>query len=256
MKKQGFSFCLTVSIICHIILVLFFAFYSSWFFKPKKALLIESSIQVDQVGLPDIEPEVLQPKNPDKEKKSPPVVKKLPKKKPKPQKKTQTKKKIPPVKKEKPKAVEPKKTEASSQTKESTQKEAPKPTQSKPAPPSTTDTNKRKGNQISEGSSDGKLLSDSDKNTLTLYANQIVAQTKAYWNLPSYLMNERRVSQVEIKISSTGQISYTQIVSSSGSDLYDSLVLKAIQQAAPYPKPPKSIQKFIKNGIVLSFPNQ
>ena len=251
MKKWSFSFCLTLSIFCHLTLVLFFAFYSRSFFKPKTADLIESSIQVDQVGLPDLKPELS--KSPAEDKKSPVALKTRPDKKFKPKKiakpekkPTKKNKKSSPGRKEKPKS-----------TKSNNKESAPSSQKTKPnqANPNTSDAPK-KGNQTSRGDTQGKLLSSKDRESLTLYASQIVAQTKAYWNLPNYLMNEKRVTQVEIKISGLGQISYKQIVSPSGSDLYDSLVLKAIEQAEPYPEPPKSIQKFIKNGIVLSFPNQ
>ena len=233
MKNLGFA--LILSSLCHLIL-LFFIFYSNSFFSSDKKVLIESAIQVDQIGLPDFQKEVQKTKVQQKKKSEP--------------KKIQKSIKKTPVKNKKP----PKKLSEKKAEKESAQE---KPKESvKEASDKSSPNEIQKGNQISEGAGTGDRLNSEQMDSLNSYANQILTQTKDYWNLPNYLMNEKRSAQVEIKIDAFGNLTYKQIIAPSGSELYDSLVLKAIGQAAPYPKPPKSVQKFIKDGIVLIVPSQ
>jgi len=120
-------------------------------------------------------------------------------------------------------------------------------------PPESSDTplNKNDNNSNSSDLISGKQMSE-----LSYYASQISMQAKRNWNLPSYLTNQALTTQVEININSEGTLIYKQILISSGDDLYDSFVLKAIEKASPYPKPFPSVQKIIQGGIVLNMSSQ
>ena len=89
-----------------------------------------------------------------------------------------------------------------------------------------------------------------------IYINEILKQIKTNWQLPSYLTNKNLTTQLEIKIDSQGRVVSKEILISSGYDIYDSFVLKMIEKGSPYLKPPNSVQKEIKDGIVLIIPSQ
>ena len=107
-----------------------------------------------------------------------------------------------------------------------------------------------------ETNSNSSQLTTEQISEISYYANQISSQIRRNWKLPSYLINKVLTTQVEIKIDSIGRIIYKKIILSSGDDVYDSFVLKAIERASPYPRPFPSVQKIIENGIVLNVPSQ
>lgn len=227
---SNFSFkkFLILSIVLHVFFIALFINFKGCSFKSEKDLLIESAIQIDEVGLPDLETKK-RPKQTKQKKPTKPIIKKEKKKK-KPAK--------PVVKKEK-KQSQPKSSNTSN-TKE--KKQAPI----------------KKGNFKNQaGSKEGKeKISKQALSEIYKYSNQIIYQVRQNWTLPPYLTNQQYSSQVEIKISSSGELIYKNVVLSSGNKLYDSFVLKTIEQAQPYPKPQDSIKSIVKQGFVLTFPSQ
>ncbi|MCY4321117.1 MAG: energy transducer TonB [Bdellovibrionaceae bacterium] len=199
--------------------------------KKDKKLLIQNSIQIDKIGLPDPISKVKV-----KKQKSKTVI--VPKKK----KKSKTKS----IKKSLKKKTAPKDNKLSKKTEDKKETLAPdkEPLKKKTA---------LKGNKLSKGTEDGKeILTTEQLSTISLYANQVLSQVRRQWNLPAYLTNQSLSAQVEIRINKRGQIIDKQILKESNNKQFDSFVLKAIEGAEPFPSPPKDVQKIIKNGIVLT----
>ena len=71
------------------------------------------------------------------------------------------------------------------------------------------------------------------------------------WNLPKSLAEKNLFAQVEIQVSESGEFLSQRLVASSENELFDKLALQAVEQAAPFPPPPKEIRKLIKDGIVF-----
>jgi TonB family protein len=78
----------------------------------------------------------------------------------------------------------------------------------------------------------------------------------AHPTLPSFLEGVTPLkAQVKLRISKTGELLETSIVSSSGNDSFDSAVLATLKEAAPYlcPPPDHLLEAVQKQGIVLEF---
>ena len=221
--NNSFSFFLSFSILFHIILILCFIGSKSLpkLFKKDKTLLIEGAIRIDTIDLPDL---------------------------PSKSKEKQKRKKSISIQKDK-KAIEKKKKRKKENQiqKNKVEKEIHSKTK-----PYTKRKELNKGNKLSKGTrEEGKSLTQQQLSEINLYVNQIDSQIRTQWNLPKYLTDKNLTAQVEVQINKQGQIIYNQILISSGNELFDGLVLKAIKNSAPYPAPPPNIQSFIKDGIVF-----
>lgn len=233
LEARPFLFFLLASLGFHIVLIIFF--FSSnnlWSIFRKSSLNIEPmSIQVDMVALPDL------PVKRQQKKKEKAVL--IPKE----------------SKKQKPKKSEKKKNELKSKDrpKPSSDKKITSPANKKIASPANKKDKINKGNQLVEGAKKGKnILSSQEMNEINIYFSAVEEKIKSFWNLPKYLTDIDLTAQIEMKISPNGMLKTRKIEISSGNDLFDSLVLKSIENAAPYPVPPASVQNLIKNGIILS----
>ena len=224
------SFFLILSLIFHliVILILIISKNLSKLFKKDQNILIQNAIRIDTIGLPD-----LPSKTKSKKEKRKAVT-------------------IPKEKKKKEKAVTiPKEKE---KKKKGTQKEK---AAQKAKNTQSLKNKSNKGNKLSKGAKEGKEnISAQQLSEITLYANQIHNQTKAQWRPEKHLTEKQLTSQVEIKINPFGRIIYKQILISSGNELFDNSVLSAIENSSPYPQPPPEIQKFIKDGIVLTLSSE
>ena len=228
MEKRPFLFFLLVSLGCHGFFFIFLLNSAVWnLVKKDMTIATPVSIRVDMVGLPDWPSK----KEMKKEKKKKPVF-------------------ISETKRTKQKKKKSKKTAKKSQ---SLKKKEMAGAQDKSNPLSGSKKTINKGNQLNEGGA------EKGKNTLDLqqvseinnYFTVVEEQIKSHWNLPKYLTDIDLTDEIEIKINDRGEIVYKQIVVSSGNDLFDSLVLKAMERAAPYPPPPASVQALIKDGIIF-----
>ena len=118
---------------------------------------------------------------------------------------------------------------------------------------------KNSNNKLSKDNRSGdSALSPQQFSEINLYTQQILNQFRKGWNLPVHLKHKSLTAQVEIKIDLKGEIIYKEIFAPSGDGNYDNFVLNRIETAGPYPKPSKSIQKIIQQyggGIVLIVPN-
>ena len=225
-QKTSFRFFLQLSLGFHIFLLAGFLSSShirDLFKKDKKTIVFES-LRVDMADLPDLEPKQ------EKIKKSTPIFN-PDKKKPK---KTKKQKKAKAFKEE--------------------QKEQNKKTIAEKNKSASPASKVNKGHRVSKGSQEGKeTLDPQQKAEINIYFTLIKGQIKSHWDLPKYLADKNLMTQIEIKINHRGIMTERQIVASSGNDLFDSHVLKAVESASPYPSPPPSAQALIKDGLVLTW---
>ena len=256
-KQHSRIFFLSLSLTVHsvLILLLYLNTKDLWPFFKKDIHITSSSIRVDMVGLPDLI-----------SKKSPSSIKKV---KSKPIK-TKKKEKKDPVKsslkkdlqKPKPKPKKIPKPEPLPEKKTISQEPpspAPEPKTKKEEPaPSHSEQELLKGNKVKQGEDQGEerdFVSES-MSALHLYTRAMKRKIKAHWNLPKYLVNTYLTAQIEIRINEQGHVVYKQIVLSSGNDMFDSYVLKAIEDSAPYPSLPENIRDLVKEGIVFNLDSQ
>ena len=231
LSNKSFSFFLALSLLFHFTVILMLIVSKSLpnLFTKNNSLVIQNSIQIDSIGLPDL------PSKPKAKRKKIKAVS------------IQKEKKQPALQKQNQKKKKEKVTKKSEQ-----KKKAEKSTDSKNNNPAKSD-NLNKGNKLSKGSKEGNPdLTAQELSEISLYANQIDNQIRAQWRLPKYLTDTNLTAQVEIKINKLGRLIYKQVLISSGNELFDSFVLKAIDNAEPYPAPSPDIQSFIKDGIVLT----
>ena len=83
------------------------------------------------------------------------------------------------------------------------------------------------------------------------YLTNVTDKIKLNWNLPKYLTELNLTAQIEIQINDRGKMIYKQMLVSSNNDLFDSYVLKATENSAPYPPPPADVKDLLKSGVVL-----
>ena len=232
MKRQSFSFFIGISLVLHILSFTFFALPGlKNFFSSKR--VIASSVKVNMVGMP--EKQITTSKKLPPKKKIQPVVKKKPKK-PKPKKKVK-KKKPDPSKKKTSQKKEPEKTDTD--TEKSSQKKESK-------------NLNRKGNKISEGEgTEGEANNERDMEQLRSYIAGIIEQIRFNWNLPKHLTDKYFYAQVEVRLNERGEFLEKRLFTSSQNELFDRLVLEAVEKSSPFPPPPDSIKSLIKDGIVF-----
>jgi colicin import membrane protein len=78
---------------------------------------------------------------------------------------------------------------------------------------------------------------------------------KEKWALPEWLAKRELKAQARVRLDENGEVVFREIVRSSGNPTYDEFVLKTIDQAVPFPKPPEKFVAIIKvQGILLGFP--
>lgn len=235
LENMSFRFFLLFSLGIHFILIFFFIVGGNLFalFKKKQRIVVPPSVRVDMVALPDF-----------------PAVKKAKKKKEKPVliSDKKEKKKAPPKQKKKKKITKSKKKPDDKLTK------AKKKPEKEPLKKAGSDSKKKinKGNKLSQGVEKGKeVLNAQQQEEINAYFLVISDRIRAFWNLPKYITEQSLTAEIEIKINNKGEMTYKNLDVSSGNDLFDSRVLKAMESAAPYPPPPSNVQSLIRNGIIL-----
>ena len=101
----------------------------------------------------------------------------------------------------------------------------------------------------------GSTLSGLDKLQAGNYLDEVDKSIKQFWSLPQWLLNKSLKARALVKFNMQGQIQSSKIISSSGNNSYDQYCLKAIADAAPFPKVPEKLtEKFSVDGVVIGFP--
>lgn len=207
---------------------------------PSDAIIVRKAIRVDVVGLPDkVEPKNLKETTPNQ---APEV--KAPKKEAPPK----TPKAQPDVKKNQlaalnrlkaKSAIDRLKEEQAALEKQRRDQES----QSK--------SQEVKGNVVSEGTS----LSGLEQLAFDRYLGDLDTRVRDHWNLPSWLTQGSFRAQAKVLIDETGAVLRKEITVSSGNEIFDEHVMKAIEQASPFPPPPNRLRAVLASrGILLNFP--
>ena len=88
------------------------------------------------------------------------------------------------------------------------------------------------------------------------YISDLDRQIKKYWALPEWLARGQLTARAMVRIDSSGQVVEKRITRSSGNSTYDSLILKAIEDATPFPVPPEKFQGILgSEGVIFGFPD-
>ena len=109
-----------------------------------------------------------------------------------------------------------------------------------------------KGNQVSSGAS----LTGVQKMQFDAYISDLDRQIKKFWALPEWLARGQLTARAMVRIDNAGQVVEKKITRSSGNPTYDSLILKAIEDATPFPAPPEKFQGILgSEGVIFGFPD-
>jgi colicin import membrane protein len=202
---------------------IFCAFTFKTVFFPSEPIIYQAAIRVDLVGLP--------------EKK---IQKVAPAKKPSPKKvslQKPEKKNIKQIKKSQKQALD--RIKALMAIEDSLKKQEERPAA------------QIKGNRISPGTA----LAGLDKMEYLDYIGELDSHVKQHWTLPEWLADGDFSARAHVKIDEFGYVVHKKIIRSSNNPTYDSLVMKAIDDASPFPKPPDQYADLVKvDGIVFGFP--
>ena len=152
-----------------------------------------------------------------------------------------------PIKKEKPLSEKKPKPEKDSSEK-SDQKDDEK-TQPKKPSQNTPEEEASKGNQPSQGLSEGEQ--NAQQIIINEYLIEIVERIKRNWNLPKYLTDHSFRAELEIKINSQGKVTEKTLITPSQNEVFNGKVLKAIELSSPFPPPPEPVRELIEDGIVF-----
>jgi colicin import membrane protein len=240
-----------VSIFFHVLVIA--AFSIKFVFFPDEAILIESAVRVDIVGLPEkmqqLPPPLTEPA--DATKKTPPPT--APDTKPsESEKKADSKTKAPPEEK----AINLNKTKdrqkqaldklKALEALEKVKKEVAQQGKSQADQPRPV-----RGNVLSAGTA----LTGVNQLQYEQYFGQLDIHIKNYWSLPEFMQNRDLKTQVRIQFDENGFITSKVITRSSGNAEYDNFVLDSIQRASPLPAPPEKFRDIVKyKGVILGFP--
>ena len=109
-----------------------------------------------------------------------------------------------------------------------------------------------RGNILSEGTS----LSGVQKIKFNSYVDDITAEVKSNWALPSWIKRQQSLrAEVLVKIAATGNVLSIELSSASSNNIFNNSTLEAIRQAAPFPYPPDEILLYLSNtGVTFIFP--
>lgn len=244
-ENELFRKMLVGSMVLHVSLIIFLLL---------KALIIPSSpidldansINVDMVALPDKMPK-LSPKEmavlKDK-----PVVKKAVKEKPAPKPKPKPKKDTVNLSKRKKSAIERMKEQIK---KEEQQKQRAENSDAQRRAKAIAELTK--GNKITKSSSLGKL----DRMALNSYQGELGQHIRQFWNLPQWLKEQNLRAIALIHLDYRGVVVSRKLIKKSTNPSFDTYVLKAIDEASPFPAPTEKFVDLVRGeGIKLAFPQR
>lgn len=225
---------IAISAAIHFVVFLFFVIKPR--FQTNEALIYQSAVRVDMVGLPAKNvPEELSES-----------VSKDPSTVPSPTKEITTKSPAP-----KEQAIDLKKKQSSAieklkalQAIEDLKKTVQEKSQKASAP--------IKGNVLSPGTSIRGLA----RGEYDSYIGSIDSHIKQNWLLPEWLAKAGHRARILVKFDERGTVLERKMVLSSGHAAYDEAAMKAVELASPFPAPPeKFVRIMAEDGIIFQFPD-
>lgn len=234
---------LKISLIVHVVLVLFFTVDAVFF--TDAPIAFDKAIRVDIVGLPDKIPTEAPPAP---EAKSPTPVPAKPDSTPK----SEPQKQVMKPKVKDPEAVNLEKTK--SKEKAAMQKLKQMEALEKIKDEMTNESRRKaaaavatyKGNELSAGTE----LTGINKLQADNYLADVNRHMREFWSLPEYLKHRNLEASVLVRFDQGGNILSTSIAKTSGNPAFDEIVLAAIGKSSPVPPPPA---KFVRISTVQGF---
>jgi colicin import membrane protein len=111
------------------------------------------------------------------------------------------------------------------------------------------------GNRLSKGSALVGDYSDEQNSEFSSYVQSLPGVIRPFWKLPSFLMDKNLRCRIKIYLSPVGDVLKLEVQESSGNEEFDARAVKAIKEAAPFPKPQEVVGARLANsGIILGFP--
>ena len=108
-----------------------------------------------------------------------------------------------------------------------------------------------------EGEEDGHPEGDSlTRSNVNAYLGTMVAAVKRHYLVPSVITTaqcDRLVAVVLVRLSTDGAVTRAEIHKSSGNDLFDSAVIRAVKTASPLPPPPPDMRDMVTRGFGFNF---
>lgn len=109
-----------------------------------------------------------------------------------------------------------------------------------------------KGNVISAGSAIRGLA----RGEYDSYISKIDAHIKNNWLLPEWLRNAGLRARALVRFDTQGVILEKKLILSSGNPAYDEAVIRAVEQSSPFPAPPDKFKEVVGgDGIIFQFPD-
>jgi len=242
-KKAFFN-----SIVIH--LILFLLIFIPSVFLPKNPLILQSSVRVDLVGLPDFTKKEINginhvEKGEEIKSKQEELLEKLKKAEKQIIREKTTKQILEELKKEE-MALQKKKIPAKKSTKEAIEK-------IKALLKIEDSIQKKQQGLLNKGNvlSSGSGLIGTQGSISNEYADAMKAKLNSNWNLPVWLSRQKLSAQVVIFLDKQGNVTGTVFTKSSGNKQYDEYVLQTIHASEPFGPPPREI---FANGVQLGFP--
>ncbi len=108
------------------------------------------------------------------------------------------------------------------------------------------------GNKLSKGySHTGDVATGADE-----YAGLLRAHVHKYWNVPAWMNASELKAIMMVKINPDGSLLKRAFIKKSGNYNFDSAVELAIENANPFPAPPKALARlYMEEGFQCGFPN-
>ena len=216
--KKDFRFWIGLSIAGHVILFLIITFSN---FKTSKPVMVQQSVKIDMIGLPDIKRKAIKKKRVKKKKARSIPKKKVAKRKPK--------------KKIKKKDIKTAQASAIEKLKRDTAQKNPS----------------HRGEKISKGNSSEGQISEV---LLNAYFNRVKVHVIQYWNLPQWLADKNLRATVIIQVNSFGDITRIELEKTSGNETFDQVVIDTIKMSSPLPEPLPELTSTLKQGVGFHFP--
>jgi TonB family protein len=108
-----------------------------------------------------------------------------------------------------------------------------------------------KGNQMNQGTSATGAMQE----TMNAYAGHIRERLHGNWALPSWLQGKGLRAVVRMYIDGRGNILRYQFTLSSGNDAFDSYVKETVKNSSPFAPPPEEMARGLRNsGLEVQFP--
>ena len=111
----------------------------------------------------------------------------------------------------------------------------------------------KKAKPSKDTSSQEEPLGEYESQLLSSYINTIEEQTRRNWNLPKHLTDNYFRVQIEIKLNERGEVVEKRLITSSQNELFDKMVLQAVEKSSPFPFPPDAIKRTLQKEEWIVF---